>query len=129
MSDYENDYRIIVADDVDTVLEWREEGDLYLNKCRLRIFWFTWDTAIVIASELSDNHGKQITFATTEIIERVNNLYNLVPNKIMFVEHYPVENKPDEDIYLQVLLTKNEAVRYEIKRHKLTELIGKPISG
>lgn len=122
-----DDYEIAVADDVDTVLEWRSEGDLYLNRCRMRICWITWEKAIVIASELEDNHGKQITFATKEIIRLVTNLYDLVPNKIMFVEHYPAENEPDEDIYLQVLITKDEAVRYEIKRHKLTKLIGKPL--
>lgn len=122
-----DDHDIVVTNDVDTILEWRDEGDLYLNRCRLRIYWFTWDTAIVIASELPDNHGKQITFATREIIGLATNLYDLVSNKIMFVEHFPVENEPDEDIYLQVLLTKNEAARYEIKKSKLLELVGKPL--
>lgn len=43
----------------------------------------------------------------------------------MLIEHCSTDNSSDEDTYLQVLLTNNEAMRYEIERSKLIELIGK----
>jgi len=61
------------------------------------------------------------------MVRFASRLYNLAPNKMMLIEHYPLKSSPDEDIYLQVLLRNNESFRYEIAQSKLTQLIGKPI--
>ena len=111
---------------VDTVFEWKSPGDRQLNKCRLRIYWLTWEKAIIIATNLSDRSQTQVGDATEEIISFANNYHNLAPNKIMLVEHYLTDD-PLQDTYVQILLIDSEPIRYQVSQHELTELIGKPI--
>lgn len=63
--------------DVDIVFEWREEGDSEYSSCRLSIYWMTWDTAIVIARDLSDNLGNKIADITEKIIFLISHNYDL----------------------------------------------------
>lgn len=112
---------------VDTVFEWKEEGDADYKICRLRIYWLSWDTAIVIAINCSDKPVQRIDNTIKKIIFLIRHNYDLAPNKIMLIEHCPAENYSDEDTYLQIMLINNEAIRYEIDRSLLVELIGKTI--
>ncbi len=116
-----------MTDNIDTVLFWESEGDDRPNKCRIRIYWVTWEKAIVIATDITDNPGKKIANVTQEIINFVSNLYDLFPNKMMLVEHYPPSILPNRDTYFQVFVINNEAMRHEIDKSKLTQLLGKPI--
>lgn len=45
----------------------------------------------------------------------------------MLIEHYVTGNLPRKSTYLQVVLSNNEAIRYEIEDTKLIKLIGKQI--
>ena len=122
-----HNFEVTMTHSVDTVFEWKSKGNHQANKCRIRIYWLTWETAIIIATDLQQNSSRQIASATQEIVRFATNFYNLAPNKTMLVEHYPVDNPAHEDTYLQVLLIKNKPIRYEIQKSKLVELIGKQI--
>lgn len=114
----------ITSNDVDTVFSWESETDLEPNKCRMRIYWITWEKAVVLATDLTDNPGCKIANVTKELIHFTSHIYDLAPCKIMLVEHYSSNEFLDEDIYLQVLLTNNEVIRQKIDKSKLIELIG-----
>ena len=114
--------------EVDTVFDWQSEKDPAHNQCRIRIYWITWEKAIIVATDISENSAdSKIAKCTKEIISFASNLYDLFPNKTMLIEHYPKQDLSDEDIYLQVLLTKDKTVRYEIEREDLIRLINKQI--
>ena len=116
-----------MTDNIDTVLFWESQGDNRPNKCRIRIYWVTWEKAIVIATDITDRPGKKIANVTQEIINFVSNLYDLFPNKMMLVEHYSPGILLDKDTYLQVFVINNEAMRYQIDKSKLTQLLGTAI--
>ena len=119
--------KVTVVNDVDTVFTWESEKDSQPNKCRIRVFWLTWEKTLVIVTELADNQGRQIASATLELIRLVANLYDLTHRKMMWIEHYPATTAVDEDTYLQVILLKNEAVRYEMERQQIEALIGRTL--
>lgn len=116
-----------MTNSVDTVFEWKKEGNYESNKCRIRIYWLTWEKAIVIVTDLGDRFGRQIANATEEIISFAADFYHLAPNKTMLVEHYITVNLYDEDTYLHVLLVDDEPIRYKMKRSNLIKLIGQEI--
>ena len=116
-----------MSDTIDTVFEWKSSGNYESNKCRIRIYWLTWDKAIVIATDLGDHFGHQIANATKEIISFATDFYHLAPNKTMLVEHYIKDDLSNEDTYLQVLLVNNEPIRFEMAKSKLIKLIGREI--
>ena len=114
--------------EVDTVFGWQSIEDSAHNQCRIRIYWITWEKAIIVATDISENSAdSKIAKCTKEIINFASNLYDLVPRKTMLVEHYPKKELPDKDTDFQVLLTKDKAVRYEIDRDELIRLINKQI--
>ena len=136
-----DDFEVTTVNSVDTVFEWQSEGDSGLNQCRIRIFWLTWEKAIVIVKNINyncdrsvdsghtdklhnDNAPSDITTATAEIVRFASNFYNLVPSKMMLVEYYPGKNS-DLDIYFHVLLSKDKTVRSEIAKSQLLKLIEK----
>ncbi|MEY2858686.1 MAG: hypothetical protein RLZZ74_2999 [Cyanobacteriota bacterium] len=97
----------------------------------MRVYWITWDKAIVIATDLTNNPGRKIANVTKEIISFTSHIYDLVPSKIMLIEHYLISDSSDADTdldtYLQVLLTNNGVVKYAISNSQVSELIGLPI--
>ena len=111
---------------VDTIFEWKSAEDCRY-KCRIRIYWLTWETAIIIATDINDNSSCPVASATREIVRFATDAYDLAPNKTMLIEHYRTDNAANKDTYLQVLLVDNEPVRYEMERSKLVGLIGKQI--
>jgi len=116
-----------VTADVDTIFEWKEEDDSEYNICRLRIYWITWEKAVVITKNLSGDSSNSITDITKKVIYFTSHYYDLVSNKLMLIEHHSTDNSAEEDIYVQVVMTNDEAVRYEIQESQLVELIGKSI--
>jgi hypothetical protein len=125
------DFKVIIPDSVDTVFSWESGVDREPNKCRMRVYWITWDKAIVIATDLTNNPGRKIANVTKEIISFTSHIYDLVPSKIMLIEHYLISDSSDADTdldtYLQVLLTNNGVVKYAISNSQVSELIGLPI--
>jgi hypothetical protein len=123
-----NDSEIIKPSNVDTVFSWESEVDYKLNKCRIRIYWVTWEKAVVVATDMTDNSGSKIANVTKELLRFIYHIYDLVPCKIMLVEHYSVNNSFQDDTYLQVLLVNDEVIRYKIDQNRLMKLTEKSIS-
>jgi hypothetical protein len=121
------DFKVTIPDSVDRVFSWESKVDHELNKCRLRIHWITWDRAIVIATDLNNNPGRKIAKVTQEIISFISHSYDLTPSKMMLIEHYQISDSPEQDTYLQVLVTNGEVIKYEIDKNRLKELIKKPL--
>ena len=119
--------QVTVTDDIDTVFFWESTGDDQPNKCRIRICWVTWEKAVIIATDITKNPGKRIADVTQEIINFASKLYDLAPNKVMLVEHYPPNTLYHQDTYLQVIMAYDGTIRYEIDKRELTQLIGKSI--
>ena len=95
-----------------------------LNQYRLRICWLNCVRAIVIVSNITSFPGRKIADITPQIICFINKSFNLSNDKVMLVEHYPI-NSLHEDLYLHVLWANNETVKYEISKDELIRLIGK----
>jgi hypothetical protein len=121
------DFKVTVPDSVDTVFSWESRVDCEPNKCRIRVHWITWDKAIVIATNITNNPGRRIANVSQEIINFTNHIYDLVPAKMMLIEHYAISDLADEETYLQVLLINKEVSRYKIDSSRLMELMGKPL--
>ncbi len=122
-----NDAEIIKPNNVDTVFSWESEVDYKPNKCRIRIYWVTWEKVVVVATDMTNNPGRKIANVTKELLSFINHIYDLVPCKIMLVEHYSANNSFQEDSYLQVLLVNDEAIRYQIDQNRLMKLTEKSI--
>ena len=116
-----------LIEEVKIIINWLSEEDDELNQYRLRIcYWVSWDRAVVIASNITLLPGNKIADLTPRIIRSVRNYFDLSPNQIMLVEHYPISSL-HEELYLHVLCINNEAIRYEIDKNELMQLIAKPI--
>lgn len=116
-----------MIEEVKVIINWLSEEEDELNQYRLRIYWLSWIRAVVVASNITSLPGKKIADITPEIIHFVSNNFDLSVNKVMLVEHYPLANVADGDVYLHLLFVNHEVIRYEISKDKLTRLIGKPI--
>ena len=114
-------------EEVKTIVNWRSPKDEELNQYCLRIYWVSWVRAVVVASDITVLPESKIADITPEIIRVVRDCFDLFPNQIMLVEHYPITNVPDGDVYLHLLLANKEFIRYEISNNELMRLIRKPI--
>ena len=95
---------IIVADDVDTIFLWKSTKSDTFNKYRIRIYWVTWEKAIVVVTEPSDNQDKKVDNAIEKIASFCDRTCDLVRQKIMWIEHYPVGNSSDKDTYPSLII-------------------------
>ena len=116
-----------MIEEVKTIINWLSPEDDELNQYRLRIYWVSLVKAVVVASDITVLPKRKIADITPQIICLVKDYFDLFPNQIMLVEHYPVTDAPDRDVYLHVLCVNNEAIRYEISNNELIQLIGKLI--
>ena len=112
---------------VDINYYWNFEERCQPNECRIRIYWLNEVEVVVIASNVIVSPGKIIVCTTPEIIDFVCDTFDLLPHKMMLVEHYLFNDLSNEEIYFHVLYTNNEARIYEINPNELTRLIGKQI--
>ena len=113
-------YLSSLMEEVKTIVNWLSEDD-ELNQYRLRIYWVSWTKAIVIVSDITSLPGRKIADLTLQIIRLVKDCFDLFPNQIMLVEHYPISSLR-EDLYLHVLCVNNETMRYEISEDELSRL-------
>ncbi len=118
-------YEPSMADDKDTILLWKSTKDSSVHKYRIRIYWISWEKAVVIITEIKDNPDQIIAKTTQELVQFVCELYKLIPEKIMWVEHSAPSNSNDKDTYIQVILMNAEASRYKLEPEKLERLIDK----
>ena len=114
-----------LSDKAKIIVNWLSPEDDELNQYRLRIYWLSWVRAVVVASDITVYPGRKIANITPRIICLVRNRFNLFPNQIMLVEHYPLASVLDADVYFHLLIVNNEVIRYEISKDELTLLIGK----
>ena len=112
---------------VDTVLSWKAKECDKPNKCRIRIYWITWEKAIVIATDITAHPGITIDNTYDKIVRLARIHYDIAPNKLMLIEHYSTNDLLDKDIYFQILVINNQFIRYEIDKSELTKLLGKQI--
>ena len=116
-----------VTEEVNIIFYWKSQESCQANECRIRIYWLNEVEVVVLASNFAVSSGETIADITPEIIYFVCYNFDLLPHKVMLVEHYSFGNLSDENIYFHVLYANNEARIYEISRNKLTRLINKQI--
>ena len=86
-------YLASLIEEIKIIINWLSEEDDELNQYRLRIFyWVSWVKAVVVASDITLLPGNKIADITPRIIRLVGNYFDLFPNQIMLVEHYPVSS-------------------------------------
>ena len=115
-----------MIEEVKLLVNWVSEEDGELNQYRLRICWFSSLKAIVVVTYITSFTGRKISDITPQIICFVSSNFDLSTDKIMLIEHYPI-NSLSEDIYFHILYVNNEAIRYEISQDELARLIGEAI--
>ena len=106
---------------------WKSEESCQPNECGIRIYWLNEAKVVVIASNIIVSLSGAVASITPEIIDFVCDNFDLLPHKMMLVEHYSLGNLSNEQLYFHVLYTNNEARIYEISPNELTRLIGKQI--
>ena len=114
-------------DEAKIIVNWLSPEDNKFNQYCLRIYWLSWIRAVVVASNITVFPGRRIADITPRIICLACEYCDLFPDKIMLVEHYPISNVPNGDVYFHLLSVNNEIIRYDISKDKLAWLIGKPI--
>ena len=122
-----DNYGASMTDEVKIIVNWLSQEDDELNQYHLHIYWLNWMRAIVVASNVTLFPGRTIDDITARIICLSCDYCDLLPDKIMLVEHYPLENMLDEDVYFHLLFVNNQVIRYDISKDELSWLIGKPI--
>ena len=111
--------------EVNIVLNWKRKPDEELNQYRLRIYRLDRSSIIAVASNITTFANRTIADITPEILNFVCQYFNVSQHKIMLVEHYLLNNIKNADVYLQVVMMNNEAIRYDLSKDKLKRLIGK----
>lgn len=109
---------------VDIMFPWHSEIANTECQCRLRIYKTTFNSAVVIVSELPDNSGCSIVDEALTLIPLVFNKFALYPTKTMWLEHYPKGNFNEEETYEQVLLFRNNDWSKRIKKEQIETLLG-----
>lgn len=109
---------------VKLIINWTSKEDDEINQYSLRIYWRTLVEAVVVVSNITNFPGRKIGDITPQIIDFVNNIFDISTDKVMLVEHYPISSL-HEDIYFHVLYVNNEPIKYEINKNELIGLIGK----
>ena len=92
--------------------------------CRLRVYKFTFDHAVVIVSEIPDNPGRSITEEAKTLIHLVCYRFGLATNKVMWFEHYPAGYLKDENTYDEVMLAVGNISSRRISQATLEEFLG-----
>lgn len=110
--------------DVDMEFSWYSEVAKGNCHCRLRIYKLSFDSAVIIVSELLDNPGRSISDEASALIHLVCYQFGLAIYKIMWIEHYPGGYLKDEDTYDEIMLTTGIISSKRISQAKLEEFLG-----
>ena len=114
-----------MADDIDTILLWSSNPDNSSQKYHLRIYWISWEKAIIIIRRIQERPDEIISTTTNELVHFVCQEYQLKLGKIMWIEHFSGGKSNDLDTYFQASLFNAEVVQYKVEQQKLETLIGK----
>ena len=109
---------------IDIMFTWHSEIAKTECQCRLRIYKITFDTAVVIVSELPDNSGCSIADEALTLIPLVCNKFALYPTKTMWLEHYSKGYFQEEETYEQVMLLQDNVWSKRIKKEQIETLLG-----
>ena len=93
-----------MADDIDTILLWDSNSDDSLQKYHLRIYWISWEKAIVIIRKINGLADEMIFNTTEELVHFVCQEYQLKIEKIMWIEHFAASKSSNLDTYFQASL-------------------------
>lgn len=110
--------------DIDMTFSWYSEIEKGNCHCRLRIYKLTFDSAVIIVSELLDNPGRSITDEASALIHLVCYQFGLAIYKVMWIEHYPAGYLKDEDTYDEIMLTSGTISSRRVSQAKLEEFLG-----
>ena len=109
---------------IDTILTWRPHEQSFNSQCRLRIYYISFDMAVVIVTELEDNLGKSITDSAKQLIHLVCYHFGLALYKVMWIEHYPAGYLKEEETYDLVMLALGEVTCQRVSQQYLEGLVG-----
>jgi len=110
--------------DVDMTFSWYSETAKGNCHCRLRIYKLTFDTVVIIVSELLDNPGRSITDEASTLIHLVSYQFGFAIYKVMWIEHYPAGYRKNEDTFDAIMLTTGSISSRRISQAKLEEFLG-----
>ena len=79
-------------DKVKIIINWLSKEDDELNQYRLSLYWVSLVRAVVVVSNITNLPGRKIANITPQIIRLVKDCFDLFPNQIMLVEHYPISS-------------------------------------
>lgn len=129
IDDYEEEHNsaLGMADDIDTILLWKSNLDDSQHKYHLKIYWVSWSKAIIIIRKISDQASTIVVQTSKELVQFICQVYQLTPEKIMWVEHSTPSDLNNRDTYFQVIFLDTKAVKYELEQKKLERLIGKTL--
>ncbi|MGB5710502.1 MAG: hypothetical protein WBM44_06295, partial [Waterburya sp.] len=94
------------------------------SQCRLRIYYLTFDKAVVIVSELANNPGKSIADTATQLIHLVCYRFGLAPYKVMWVEHFFSGYLKESETYDHVILTPGGITCQRVSQQYIENLLG-----
>ena len=107
----------------ESIFSWQTKENWFKSRCYLRIYWLSFDKAVVIVRDLSDKPGLAIIDGGEELITSVCSHFKLHLSKIMWLEHFPAENPEELDIYYGVQLTSNQMIRYKLTQNYVERLL------
>lgn len=110
--------------DVDMTFSWYSDTAKGNCHCRLRIYKLTFNTAVIIVSELLDNPGRSITDEASALIHLVCYQFGLAIYKVMWIEHYPAGYLKNEDTFDEIMLTTGIISSRRVSQAKLEEFLG-----
>ncbi len=88
-----------MADDIDTIFLWESNLDNSSQKYHLRIYWISWEKAIVIIRQINNRPDEIIFNTTKDLVQFICQNYQLKPGKIMWIEHFTASKSNDLDTY------------------------------
>ena len=80
-------------------------------ECYLRAYWISEFNVVIIATDLNGNDDKKINHMTKEVVDFISHTYNISPNQLMLIEHYPSNEEQDYEYYIHVLLCDDREAR------------------
>lgn len=109
---------------VDQIFTWQPPQQDFDSQCRLRIYYLTFDTAVVIVSELVDNPGKSIADSVSQLINLICYSFGLAPYKVMWIEHFPAGYLKEGETYNQVMLSPGGISCKRVNQPYIERLLG-----
>ncbi len=105
------------------IFTWQTKEVSVKSRCYLRIYWLSFNRAVVIVSDLSDNLGLPIIYGGKELINLLCSHFKLTLGKIMWLEYFPTQNSQKLDLYYGVQLFSNKIIRYQLTKEYVERLL------